>query len=141
MHRSWSVLLLGTSVLHGDTAHTLTRDDQLHDLCGTIANFETHHVAQSLLMRRVHGPAVMAKSQQALVDHVDCRFRSQPFAHSCLGRVCHAGVAQRQSVVAELARSGDDRIALGEWERYALILRDRAAERLALLRVLPRLIQ
>ena len=75
----------------------------LHDLRGAVADLQAHDVAQSLLMRQVERPAVMAVRQQALMDDVDGGLGAEPFAHRGLRRVRLAGVAQAQGVVAELA--------------------------------------
>jgi hypothetical protein len=48
-----------------------TRDNVLHDLTSTIADFEPHDVAQTLLVRQIERPAVVTMGEQALMDNIN----------------------------------------------------------------------
>eukprot|EP01137_Pigoraptor_chileana_P023255 Opistho-2@89244 len=127
--------LLG--VLHGGASHALAGNDQLHDLRRSVADFQAHHVAQALLVRQVHRPAIVPKGQQALVNRVKSGLGAHPLDHGRFRGVRLTGIAQGQAVVAELAASGDQGLELDKGKAHALVLRQRRAKGLAFLHVFP----
>jgi len=92
-------------------------------------------------MRQVHRPAVVAESEEALVDDVEGRFGPHPFHHRRLCGMRKSGVAQRNCVVAKLTDRGDLALTLDQGEGDALIGRDRRIEGGAGLRIFPRLVE
>src|SRR6516225_3158046 len=119
------LVLLG--VLYGYAADPFTGDDQLHDLRRAVADLEPHRVPQALLVGKVHGPARVPMSQNALMDGVERSLRRHPLDHRSLGRVRQARVSQRKSVVAKLPAGGELRLEFDDRERHALVLRKGSA--------------
>src|SRR5260370_19025502 len=100
--------------LRRGAADALARHDQLHDSRSAVADFETHHIAQPLLMRQILGPSIVPEREQALMDDVEGGLRSHPLDHRGFGGVRQPGVAQGDRVIAELADGGD--LALAPYE-------------------------
>jgi hypothetical protein len=84
---------LAFAVLHGDAAHRLTSNDQLHVPAAPspISNPMTSRMR--CLVRRVHRPTIVAEGEQALMDDVESRLRPHPFHHRRLGGVRLARIA------------------------------------------------
>src|SRR5689334_22149141 len=83
----------------------------------------------------------MPMREQALMDRLHGRLGRIPLGHGSFGRVGQSSVAQVERQMAELARHSQERLGLGQWKRYALVLSEWSPKRLAFLDVLPGLVQ
>src|ERR1700734_1230692 len=116
---------------------SVTRDDELHDLCGAVADFQAHDVAHALLVWKVHRVAGVAVREETLADRVVGRLGPEPFGHRRLNRMRPACIAESQCMIAEVTSRLQLSLEFRKRKRDALIVGDRPTERLTLVGVVP----
>src|SRR5277367_2878196 len=82
----------------------------------------------------------MAEREQTLVDHVEGGSRAEPLDHGGFDGMRQPGVTKRQRMIGELPAGGELRLALDQWKRHALELRDRSPKGFALAGIGPGLV-